>query len=155
MYLKIWKPLLGIRSYKVESLLIFLVSFTKFTGGVPGTILEAENIRRARLVFSFQGTCGFNQKVDVWIYNWNMIVEVCTRKGNITEDENLNLMWESQGRLSRNEDSELGLFSKMDRRLSRDTRDKDAETLNWTVHPENWWIKSTRGSMAMLTDWLF
>lgn len=59
-----------------------------------------------------------------------MIVEVCTRKGNITEDENLNLMWESQGRLSRNEDSELGLFSKMDRRLSRDTRDKDAETLN-------------------------
>lgn len=45
--------------------MIFLVSFTKFADGVPGTILEAENVRRARLVFSFQGTCGFNQKVDV------------------------------------------------------------------------------------------
>lgn len=49
----------------MESLLVFLVSFTKFSGGVPGTILEAENIRRARLGLSFQGTCSFIQKVDV------------------------------------------------------------------------------------------
>lgn len=28
-------------------------------------------------------------------------------------------VWASQGRLSRNEDSELGVFSKMDRSLSR------------------------------------
>lgn len=48
MFLKILKPLLG-RRYKVKGLLILLVSFINFADDVPGSILGAENIRRARL----------------------------------------------------------------------------------------------------------
>lgn len=61
---KFLKPLLG-RRHKVKNLLIFLVSFTKFTENVLGIILGAENIRRTRLGSSFQGTCGFMKKVDM------------------------------------------------------------------------------------------
>lgn len=88
------------------------------------------------------------KKLDMWIYNGNMVVKEYTRKGNIREDKNLNLCGRVREDFPETIIPEQGGFWKTNRSLSRVLGRKTQKLKSdWSIHrtdgekaPGQYWL---------------